>query len=327
MLLRPIACLLLTVGMSLVVSGQTAHVAGDSVSPLPSGFQRFDFGLQAVQIRTNCVGTRATRCVIPSFALGPSGTWNAKRFLAIDASFVVTPSSGSGYTAGYGGRISEILAGARLEARAQHYGYFIGAQPGYLRWSKIVTGVYYPTPYSYAFDYGSETHFISDVGAGMEYSPTSRIHIRGGLTDLIYRYSRQSWINYFQPSITVSYGLGKSIPWNPPLYDSARHPFLTPLNGVLLAGSALAISADAITTQRFIAHGQREEDPLARPLVKYGWSGQIAASSLELTGETFAVYGLHRIGHRWLERFLPIGVASTHAVLAYNNTKVSDKSH
>jgi ribosome biogenesis protein Nip4 len=42
--------------------------------------------------------------------------------------------------------------------------------------------------------------------------------------------------------------------------------------------------------------------------------------------ETLAMYGLHRIRHHWIERLLPVGVATTHAVLAYNNTKFSDKS-
>jgi hypothetical protein len=93
-----------------------------------------------------------------------------------------------------------------------------------------------------------------------------------------------------------------------------------------LFGSALAISADAITTQRFIARGGREGDLIGRPLVKYGWSGQIAASSLELGAETLAMYGLHRMGRHWIERLLPVGVAIPHAVFAYNNTQSSDKS-
>jgi hypothetical protein len=306
--------------------GQTPSAAGNSVSPVISGLPRFEVGLQTAQVRTYCVGTTDETCEIPSFALGLSGTWNVKRFLAIDANYVVTPSAGTASTNAYGGRISELMAGVRMEARAKHYGYFIEAQPGYLRWHNVITGVYNPTPDSFAFGFGSVTHFISDVGLGMEYSPSSRIHIRGELADLIYRYSSQSSVNDFQPSISISYGLGKSLSWASPGDAGARHPFFTPLNDTLLVGSGLAISADAITTQRFIARGHREGDPLARPLVKYGWSGQIAASSLELGAETFAMYGLNRIRHHWIERLLPVGVATTHAVLAYNNTKFSDKS-
>jgi hypothetical protein len=240
------------------------------------------------QIRTYCVGTTDETCEIPSFALGLNGTWNVKRFLAIDANYVVTPSAGTGSTTAYGGRISELMAGVRVEARAKRYGYYIEAQPGYLRWSNVITGVNGRNPDSVFFDSGSVTHFISDVGLGVEFSPSSRIHVRGELADLIYRYSSQSWVNDFQPSVSVNYGLGKSLSWASPQYDD-RNPFFTTLNDALLAGSALAISADAITTQRFIASGYREGDPLARPLVKYGWSGQVAASALELGAETLAM--------------------------------------
>jgi hypothetical protein len=306
--------------------GQAPPAAGNSVPPVIFGLPRFEVGLQTAQIRTYCVGTTDETCEIPSFALGLNGTWNFKRFLAIDANYVVTPSAGTVSTNVYGGRISELMAGVRMETRAKHYGYFVEAQPGYLRWHNVITGVSYPTPQTFAFDYGSVTHFISDVGLGVEYSPSSRIHIRGEMADLIYRYSSQSWVNDFQPSVSVSYGLGPSLHWASPVYDGARHPFFTSLNDTLLAGSALAISADAITTQRFIARGYRESDPLARPLVRYGWSGQIAASSLELGAETLAMYGLHRIRHHWIERLLPVGEATTHAVLAYNNTKFSDRS-
>lgn len=317
--------MLLALAVSSMASGQAPQVVGNSVSPVISSLPRFELGLQTAQIRTNCVGT-TNPCTIPSFALGPSGTLNINRFLAIDAEYLVTPSGGTESTNLWGGRISELMAGVRLEARARHYGYFIEAQPGYLRWHNVITGVYYPTPQSFAFNFGSVTHFISDVGPGVEYSPSRRIHIRGELSDLIYHFSGQTWINYFQPSISVSYGLGTSLHWASPVYDGARHPFFTPLNDTLLVGSALAVSADAITTQRFTARGYREGDPLARPLVKYGWSGQVAASSLELGAETLAMYGLHRIRQHWIERLLPVGVATTHAVLAYNNTKVSGKS-
>ena len=325
--LRRALCLSFALAVSSMAPGQAPPAAGNSDSPAISRLPRLEVGLQTTQIRTNCVGTTDETCDLPSFAVGPIATWNLKRFLAIDANYVVTPSAGTASTNAYGGRISELVAGVRLEARARHYGYFIEAQPGYLRWQHVITGVYYPTPQSFAFDFGSATHFITNVGPGVEYSPSSRIHIRGQLADLIYRYSSQSWVNDFQPSITVSYGLGRSLSWASPAYDTAPHPFFTPLNDTLLAGSALAASADAITTQRFVARGYREGDPLARPLVKYGWSGQIAATSLELGAETLAMYGLHRIRQHWIERLLPVGVAATHAVLAYNNTKFSDKSH
>jgi hypothetical protein len=112
--------------------------------------------------------------------------------------------------------------------------------------------------------------------------------------------------------------------WKPPTYDPKNaHPFLGTSNVFLIYGNALSQTADAVTTQRFISHGLQEGDPFARPLAKYGWSGQVSLSVLETSGEILAMYGLHRIGQHWVERLLPLCSATAHGVLAYNNTKVS----
>jgi hypothetical protein len=37
------------------------------------------------------------------------------------------------------------------------------------------------------------------------------------------------------------------------------------------------------------------------------------------------MYGLHRIHQRWVERLVPVGLAVTHGILAYNNTKLSHR--
>ena len=119
-------------------------------------------------------------------------------------------------------------------------------------------------------------------------------------------------------------GLGKPISWVPPAYNSkAAHPFWDTFNLGSMGVGLLGITADAITTQRFISHGLIEGDPLARPLVKYGWSGQVAASGLEMTGVVLGMYGLHRIHQHWIERLAPVCVGAVHGILAYDNTKVS----
>ena len=130
MLLRPAVFLSLALAVSSMAFGQAPPAAGNSVSPAISSLPRFEAGLQTAQIRTNCVGTTNETCEIPSFALGLSSTWNVKRFLAIDANYVTTPSAETASTNADGGRIFELLSGVRMEARAKHYGYFIEAQPG-----------------------------------------------------------------------------------------------------------------------------------------------------------------------------------------------------
>jgi hypothetical protein len=84
------------------------------------------------------------------------------------------------------------------------------------------------------------------------------------------------------------------------------------------------MTADAITTQRFISNGIQEGDPIARPLVKYGWSGQISLMALETGAEIVAMYGLHRIHQHLIERMIPASLATAHAVFSYNNAHLSN---
>jgi len=249
-----------------------------------------------------------------------SGALNLTPRFAIDIDFLKTPQPSTTESNQYGGRASEFLVGLRTEVRATHYGYFLKAQPGYFRWSNTITGATSPTPETFVFNYGSLTRFVADVGAGAEYSPGGRFHIRGEVTDLMVRYSNTSWTNNLQPTVGLYVGLGRTMDWRPPVYNpSTVHSFWNASNSTLIAASLLASTADAVTTQRFINKGLQEGDPFARPLVKYGWSGQISITSLEIGAEVLGMYGLHRIGQHWIERIVPAGVALTHGIFAYNN--------
>lgn len=291
-----------------------------------TSLRRFEIGAQTADLRTGCIGN-AGICYLPSFALGGAGAVNINQHFSLDADFLVTPQTSAGSTNPYGGRASELLVGARAEARGRHYGFFVRGQPGYLRWSKTITGVSFPTPATLVFSYGSRTYFASKVGAGLEYSPSPRIHVRGEVTDLLLRYGASSWSDNLQPSVGVNYALGKPLAWMPPVYDARRaHAFKSKTNVALITSSVLAMTADAVTTQRGLAHGGREADPFARPLVKYGWSGQISAMSLEIGAEVLGMYGLHRIGQHWVERAVPASLAVAHSVFAYHNANVNSSA-
>ncbi len=286
---------------------------------------------------------QAPRCNTPQFGLGPGATLNLNSHFALDANFNILPSSivSDGYFANGsvdGGRASEFLTGVRAEARARRYGFFLDAQPGFVSWSQVPTGQVFirapdGTVISTYYTHARRTFFASKVGAGFEYSPGTRMHVRVDFADLLIRYGQSAL--YIcdtcvtlrnNPQITVGLyaALGKPISWQPPEYNPrAAHPFWGVTNVGLMGVALLGITADSITTQRFISHGLVEGDPLAKPLVKYGWSGQVAASGLEMTGVVLGMYGLHRMHQHWIERLLPVGVGVTHGILAYNNTKVS----
>jgi hypothetical protein len=100
----------------------------------------------------------------------------------------------------------------------------------------------------------------------------------------------------------------------PKMQNNARleyeHKFLDKQNVALFAGSALMLAGDAITTQRVIYPGGcgnnyvgcRETNPVARPLVTQGWSGQLAASAISYGAAMGTAYLFHRTGHHRMER-------------------------
>jgi hypothetical protein len=321
----PILVLLFSAIFAYPLCGQDNATPPLAARQVDNNLRRFEVGVSVSDIRTGCIGQ--PYCHIPSFGLGLGGAMNLNRYFALDANVNVTPGAG-GSTNISGGRATELLLGVRAEVRARHYGYFLKAQPGVLNWNDVITQVVAPNPPAFTFIYGGINRFVSDVGAGFEYSPTARIHVRGEVTDLVMRYTSFDWTNNLQPSAGVYVGLGKAIAWTPPVYDARKsHRFFDRQNVVLITGSALAATADGITTQRNIARGVVEADPFARPLVKYGWSGQISIEALEAGGEIVGMYGLHRIGQHWIERLLPACVATTHGILAYQNDRIRSRTN
>jgi len=260
--------------------------------------------------------------------LGVGAALNLDRHFAIDTNLDVTPSASTDASPISGGHAIEFLAGARAEVRTRHYGFYVKAQPGVFIWTRAfkqetLSG----PPLVVTILYDTQKRFVSDVGAGFEYSPSARIHVRAEVTDLVIRYSNSSvtnWRNNLQPTAGVYFGLGKPIAWTPPVYDArSTHPLFDTTNMILITGSVLGMTADSITTQRFIKRGRQEGDPFARPLVKYGWSGQISLQIIETSAELLGMYALHRIGQHRLERLIPVSLATTHAIFAYNNARIS----
>ena len=163
---------------------------------------------------------QAPRCNTPQFGLGPGATLNLNSHFALDANFNILPSSivSDGYFANGsvdGGRASEFLTGVRAEARARRYGFFLDAQPGFVSWSQVPTGEVFirapdGTVISSYYTHARRTFFASKVGAGFEYSPGTRMHVRVDFADLLIRYGQSAlyicdtcvtWRN--NPQITV----------------------------------------------------------------------------------------------------------------------------
>ena len=284
-----------------------------------TSIRRFEIGGQATDLRLGtCFGFKG--CSTPQFGLGPAVAFNINPSFALDGELNLL--TGVDNVPSYfddgsitGGRVSELLAGPRFEKRARHYGYFLNAKPGLLSWSNTVTG--------------RRNSFALKVGGGVEYSPSTRLHLRIDMGDLLVRYndSRTAycnacvrWTSNLQTTAGMYWGVGRPIASNATPKGSGRtHEFFGTSNLVLLGVSLLAQTADAVTTQRNLSHGALEEDPLAAPFVKYGWSGQIGLAVLTNGAQILGMYGLHRMGAHWIERAIPLSFAAASALSAYGN--------
>jgi hypothetical protein len=84
------------------------------------------------------------------------------------------------------------------------------------------------------------------------------------------------------------------------LPDAPSHHFLDKQNIVLLAATTTAIGLDGWSTQRL--NPNWEQNPIARPLVTRGPSGQAVASALGLSAAALTAYTFHRMHHHRMER-------------------------
>jgi hypothetical protein len=84
------------------------------------------------------------------------------------------------------------------------------------------------------------------------------------------------------------------------------HHFFDRGNNLRFAALAGLVAADGFTTQVALTGGGnfREMNPIARPFVKNGVAGQVAASSIGLGATTGTAYLLHKTGHHKLERLV-----------------------
>ncbi len=81
-----------------------------------------------------------------------------------------------------------------------------------------------------------------------------------------------------------------------------QQPFLTIENKVNLSILAGFVAADAITTQRGLNEGLHEMNPVMRPFVTRGATGEAAGSALGYGAAVGVVYLLHRTHHYKAER-------------------------
>lgn len=292
-----------------------------------------------------------SECTYSQFAAGARASLNLNEHLAVDSSVMVTPGK-SPYDSGSGefiegGRGTELLLGARGFVRTRRWGLFADAEPGVLSWSHVILGMALSgTPQLPVLTYGRRNSLVIDLGGGVEYAPQNRVRVRIGVGDLLVRsndlwtvtspppnatahsFATYPWLNELRANGEVSWQLGKPIFWTPPdTHQPQVHNFFDKANLAILAISLLGQASDAITTQRFLHHGDIEEDPLARPFVDSGWPGEVGFVIVENAGQLSVMYALHRMHRHRLERTVPLAFAADGAIAAYRNRSLLADHH
>ncbi len=114
--------------------------------------------------------------------------------------------------------------------------------------------------------------------------------------------------------------IGRPVPGRPFDIDEERsHRFFSKTNLLVFGVSLLGMSADAITTQRFVSRGQQEQDPIARPFVDQGWPGQLELEAADTAAQIFIMYRLHKMGHHRIEKLVPLAMGIAGGQSAYHN--------
>jgi hypothetical protein len=103
------------------------------------------------------------------------------------------------------------------------------------------------------------------------------------------------------------------------------HRFFDAANVALIVAESAALLADGVYTQRDLTRFPEwgyEADPIARPFVNDGWTGQILGGALVVSAEVGLRYLLHRSGHHRLERLVPLGLIVYGTLGATHNARV-----
>jgi hypothetical protein len=143
--------------------------------------QRFEIGAQFNSLNftwINGVDHSSTELGAGLFA-----SYNIWRFVYLDASVNFFPKDEDTGGPNDGGRILQGFFGTREGFQVQRFGFFAKVRPGFMNYSRTLTGVSLTGPMS--FRYSRATDFALDVGGVVEYYWTRRALLRFDVGDTL----------------------------------------------------------------------------------------------------------------------------------------------
>jgi hypothetical protein len=277
------------------------------------------------------------------WSVGPAFTLNLNRYFAVDGAYTYSsqkdiPAKTFAFA---GGDVTQAVVGLKASVHGQHFSFFAKARSGYIRFAqgkvaRIGEEPLQPGPGVTIFPYYEARNSpILDLGGGVEYAISRKLAVRTEMGDTMIFWRQEPLAvissNSFTQNLQISSGLyyrfGKTLSIEAPRNENP-HKFFDKTNLALFSASLLAQTADAITTQRFMANcrrmnvgrcEQQEADPLARPFVKHGWGGQIALGAIVNATQLGVTYAIHKMGHHKVERFVTVPLTVGSSKAAYDN--------
>ncbi len=132
---------------------------------------------------------------------GVRATYNLTDYFAADADFIFYPKK-SFHTFTTGGRVAQGQFGVKVGKRAEKFGVFAKARPGFVSFGEasVVTGTDTITFGGQQFNIARVeprrvTHFSMDVGGVLEFYPSRRVVTRFDFGDTIIRYGERNALN------------------------------------------------------------------------------------------------------------------------------------
>jgi hypothetical protein len=122
-------------------------------------------------------------------------------------------------------------------------------------------------------------------------------------------------------SFLTGFGFAESIP-NTPKPHTER--FWSAERKILTGGLVAESIVDGVQTQRLLNIGRTETDPLAKPFVTHGVTGQVAACAIGVGAAVGTQYLMHKLHHeriaKWFGRMALVGEGA----VIIHNTRAGD---
>src|SRR5205085_3077744 len=180
----------LTLITAVTTAAQTKDVTHYKLEDVP----RFEVGAQfsSITVRDpSPISGQSNSESHTEAGIGARFTYNFTGLVAAEAELTFFPHDNDNFNDYTAGRAVQGLFGVKIGKRFERFGLFGKACPGFIRFSRAVSGsrqVTTPTGNIFMVEFNGRSNFAVDLGGVVEFYPSRRIVTRFDIGDTIIRY-------------------------------------------------------------------------------------------------------------------------------------------